>query len=89
MKRINLCPQVVNQEGHWLAYAAIALVLYMASKLQALGLFGCEGAEADALDLASDFELDLVEMMLVLVMGVMGELYSEVTHSLGHFDGVC
>jgi hypothetical protein len=86
VKRINLCPQVVNQEGHWLAYAAIALVLYMAGEPQALGLFGREGAEADALDFAGDFELDLVEMMLVLVMG---EPCSEVTHSLGHFDAVC
>ena len=77
---------MVNQEGHWLAYAAIALVLYMAGELQALGLFGREGAEADALDLAGDFELDLVEMMSVLVMG---KSCSEVTHSLGHFDGVC
>ena len=31
----------------------------MASELQALSLVGCEGAEADALDLAGDFELDL------------------------------
>jgi hypothetical protein len=58
----------------------------MAGEPQALGLFGREGAEADALDFAGDFELDLVEMMLVLVMG---EPCSEVTHSLGHFDAVC
>jgi len=31
----------------------------MASKVQALSLVGREGPEADALDFASDFELDL------------------------------
>ena len=40
----------------------------MASELQALSLVGCEGAEADALDFACDFELDLGEMMLVFLL---------------------
>jgi hypothetical protein len=41
----------------------------MASKVQALSLVGREGAEADALDFACDFELDLVEMVLVFLLG--------------------
>jgi hypothetical protein len=40
----------------------------MASELQAISLVGCEGAEADALDFACDFELDLGEMMLVFLL---------------------
>lgn len=60
--------QSFDQKGHWLAYAAIVLVLHVAGELKALSLFCCEGSEADALDFASDFELDLVEMMLVFVM---------------------
>jgi hypothetical protein len=51
----------------------------MAGELQALSLFGREGAEADALDFACDFELDLVEMMLVFVVG---GLCLGTTHSL-------
>jgi hypothetical protein len=39
----------------------------MAGELQALSLVGCEGAEADALDFAGDFELDLGETMLVFL----------------------
>jgi len=31
----------------------------MARQFQALGFLGCEGAEADTLDFAGDFELDL------------------------------
>lgn len=52
----------------------------MASKLQALSLVGCEGAEADALDFAGDFELDLGEMILVFRLGL--EVCFEVTHPL-------
>lgn len=42
-----------------MAYASIALVLHVPGQLQALSFVGCEGAEADALHLAGDFELDL------------------------------
>jgi hypothetical protein len=41
------------------AYTAITLVLHMSGQFQALGFLGCERAEADALHLAGDFELDL------------------------------
>jgi hypothetical protein len=42
-----------------IAYTAITLVLHVPGQFQAFGFIGCEGAEADALDLAGDFELDL------------------------------
>jgi hypothetical protein len=41
------------------SYAAITLVLHVSGQFQASGLFGGERAEADALHLAGDFELDL------------------------------
>ena len=41
------------------AYTAITLVLHVSSQFQAPGFLGCERAEADALHLAGDFELDL------------------------------
>jgi hypothetical protein len=42
-----------------IAYASIALVFHMSSQVQAFGFLSCEGTEADALNFASDFELDL------------------------------
>ena len=78
--QINPCCRFPTNRGHWLAYAAIFLILHMASKLQALSLVGCEGAEADALDFAGDFELDLGEMILVFRLGL--EVCFEVTHPL-------
>jgi hypothetical protein len=53
----------------------------MASELQALSLVGCEGAEADALDFAGDFELDLVEDDVSIPV-CSGVVHGEVTHSL-------
>lgn len=41
------------------SYTPIALVLHVSGQFQALGLFGGERTEADALHLAGDFELDL------------------------------
>lgn len=52
-----------RQGSQWLAYAAIAFIFHMAGEVQALGLVGCEGTEADALDFACYFELDLVAKM--------------------------
>lgn len=41
------------------AYTPVTLVLHVSGQFQAPGLFGGERAEADALHLAGDFELDL------------------------------
>lgn len=56
---------VVSRSIEWrtdsigVAYASIAFVLHVASQIKTFSLIGCERAEADALHLASDFELDL------------------------------
>ena len=41
------------------AYTPVTLVLDVSGQFQTSGLFGGERAEADALHLAGDFELDL------------------------------
>ena len=63
-----------------LTYTPITLVLHVSGQFQTLGFVGCEGSEADALDLAGDFELDLGEMILVFRLGL--EVCFEVTHPL-------
>jgi hypothetical protein len=62
----------------------------VSSQLQALGLLGCEGAEADALHLAGDFELDLRgrRVRLSVKRVVIGSEDGR-THSLRHSEGGC
>ena len=56
---VMLSIAVLLYYGNGIAYTSITLVLHVSSQFQTLSLFSCEGAKADALHLAGDFELDL------------------------------
>lgn len=73
------------------AYTAITLVLDMSRQFQALGLLGRERAEADALHLAGDFELDLRGWRMLSMLGVRVKIacgvWLNMTYSLRHSYG--